>query len=106
MQVLIPLPLGVHVPAPTPPPAPPGNLLLLPDGRLGLIDFGMTKELSTKERRLLARSLVAVHDGDEAEMLEVCHEAQLKSKHMRREMVKVAVLTRPYLASTGSSVCI
>ena len=55
----------------------------------------MTKELSTKERRLLARSLVAVHDGDEAEMLEVCHEAQLKSKHMRRRTVKVAVLARP-----------
>lgn len=69
----------------------PGNLLLLPDGRLGLIDFGMTKELTTTERRLLARSLVAVHDDDEEAMLEVAHDAQLRSKHMRRATLVYAI---------------
>ena len=63
----------------------PGNLLLLPDNRLGMIDFGMTKELTDGERHTLARSLVAVVEDDEEEMLTLAHEAGLRSKHMRPE---------------------
>lgn len=33
-----------------------GNLLLLPDGRLGLIDLGLTGELSKRDRRNIARA--------------------------------------------------
>ena len=63
----------------------PGNLLLLPDGRLGMIDFGMTKELTDTERHTLARSLVAVVEDDEPEMLKLAHEAGLRSRYMRPE---------------------
>eukprot|EP00927_Polykrikos_kofoidii_P051875 TRINITY_DN45651_c0_g1_i1.p1 TRINITY_DN45651_c0_g1~~TRINITY_DN45651_c0_g1_i1.p1 ORF type:complete len:527 (+),score=65.20 TRINITY_DN45651_c0_g1_i1:79-1659(+) len=42
----------------------PGNFLLLPDGRLGLIDFGQVKRIDSSTRRQLARLLVSVADGD------------------------------------------
>lgn len=52
----------------------PGNILLLPDGRIGLIDFGQCKRLSDKERLAFAElfsalaaapaSLDASHDAD------------------------------------------
>ena len=50
-----------------------------------MIDFGMTKELTDAERHTLARSLVAVVEDDEEEMLTLAHEAVLRSKHMRPE---------------------
>ena len=50
-----------------------------------MIDFGMTKELTDAERHTLARSLVAVVEDDEEEMLTLAHEAGLRSKHMRPE---------------------
>ncbi len=44
----------------------PGNLFLLPDGRAGLLDFGLTKELPDRSRRGFARLVVASaeRDGD------------------------------------------
>jgi len=36
-----------------------GNLLLLPDGRLGLIDLGLTGELRDRDRRQIARAVRA-----------------------------------------------
>ena len=50
-----------------------------------MIDFGMTKELTDAERHTLARSLVAVVEDNEEEMLTLAHEAGLRSKHMRPE---------------------
>ena len=42
----------------------PGNVLLLPDGRLGLIDYGMVGRLSTAERRSIARVTLGLAGGD------------------------------------------
>jgi len=42
----------------------PGNVLLMPDGTLGLIDFGQVKCLTLEERLLYARLLVALADQD------------------------------------------
>jgi ubiquinone biosynthesis protein len=42
----------------------PGNLLLLPDGRLGMIDFGSVGRLDQPTRRSLARLLPALDRGD------------------------------------------
>ena len=38
----------------------PGNLLLLEDGRIGLIDFGQTKRIDRETRLGLARLIVAL----------------------------------------------
>ena len=43
----------------------PGNVLLLPDGRLGLIDFGMVGRLGPTERRSIARVTLGLAAGDQ-----------------------------------------
>eukprot|EP01062_Namystynia_karyoxenos_P063561 TRINITY_DN56365_c0_g1_i1.p1 TRINITY_DN56365_c0_g1~~TRINITY_DN56365_c0_g1_i1.p1 ORF type:complete len:557 (+),score=190.61 TRINITY_DN56365_c0_g1_i1:82-1671(+) len=40
----------------------PGNIILMPDGRLGLVDFGQVGELGVPERRRLAELLVLLAD--------------------------------------------
>eukprot|EP00931_Biecheleriopsis_adriatica_P055399 TRINITY_DN32747_c0_g1_i1.p1 TRINITY_DN32747_c0_g1~~TRINITY_DN32747_c0_g1_i1.p1 ORF type:complete len:528 (+),score=114.39 TRINITY_DN32747_c0_g1_i1:65-1648(+) len=45
----------------------PGNLMLLEDGRLGLIDWGQVKRYTLEERCKLARLCIAVADGDEVQ---------------------------------------
>jgi ubiquinone biosynthesis protein len=42
----------------------PGNILLLDDGRLGLIDFGSVGRLDTELRGCLQRMLIAMNRGD------------------------------------------
>jgi ubiquinone biosynthesis protein len=41
-----------------------GNLLVLPDGRLGLIDLGLTGESGAQDRRRIARAVRAFVSGD------------------------------------------
>ena len=42
----------------------PGNLLLMDDGRLALIDMGMVAYLSARSREMVLRLLLAVSEGD------------------------------------------
>lgn len=42
----------------------PGNVLLLPSGRLGLIDYGQVVHLTDEQRRRLARLIVALARSD------------------------------------------
>ena len=44
----------------------PGNILLLPDGRLGLLDYGMVGRLSEKDREVVAETIVALSNKDKA----------------------------------------
>ena len=44
--------------------AHPGNYLLLPDGRVGFLDFGMTKQLDSDQIELEIAALKAVFDDD------------------------------------------
>jgi ubiquinone biosynthesis protein len=41
-----------------------GNLLVLPDGRLGLVDLGLTGESRSQDRRRIARAVRAFVSGD------------------------------------------
>jgi predicted unusual protein kinase regulating ubiquinone biosynthesis (AarF/ABC1/UbiB family) len=42
----------------------PGNLLLTPDGRIALLDFGMVTRISTETRLSLVKLLLAISHGD------------------------------------------
>ena len=42
----------------------PGNILVTPDGRIGLVDFGMAGRLDTELRRQLATSFIAMSRRD------------------------------------------
>ncbi|KOO31653.1 ABC-1 domain-containing protein [Chrysochromulina tobinii] len=58
-------PLGVYNADPH-----PGNVLLLPDGRLGLIDYGMTGRLEPPEREAIARVVLGLAAGDQRAVVE------------------------------------
>ena len=49
----------------------PGNVVFLPDGRLGLLDFGMVGRLSDHRRRELAEILAAVVSQDERRLVDL-----------------------------------
>lgn len=47
----------------------PGNILLLADGRLGLIDYGQVKRMIVEERVKYAKLMLAHARGDKAEVI-------------------------------------
>jgi len=53
----------------------PGNILLMPDGRLGLIDYGQVKRISRSVRRVYAKLTLAILAGDKAEVARLVQSA-------------------------------
>ena len=53
----------------------PGNVIVLPDGRLGLIDYGMVGRLGIEERACIARTVLALAAGDKEEVARIYHTA-------------------------------
>ncbi len=49
----------------------PGNILLLRDGRLGLIDYGQVKRMTVDERVKYAKLMIAHARGDKAEVIRI-----------------------------------
>ncbi len=58
----------------------PGNLFLLPDGRAGILDFGLTKELPDSSRRGFARLVVASASRDGEGIRQAFQELGVKTK--------------------------
>ncbi|MFS8086757.1 MAG: ABC1 kinase family protein, partial [Acidobacteriota bacterium] len=58
----------------------PGNILVLPGGHIGLLDFGLTKELPTRSRLGFARLVVAVNKRDSEGISEAFRELGVKTK--------------------------
>eukprot|EP01060_Flectonema_neradi_P008032 TRINITY_DN1572_c9_g1_i1.p1 TRINITY_DN1572_c9_g1~~TRINITY_DN1572_c9_g1_i1.p1 ORF type:complete len:541 (+),score=91.63 TRINITY_DN1572_c9_g1_i1:61-1683(+) len=69
----------------------PGNFLLLPDGRIGLIDFGQVKKLSPEERRPLGELMTHLSEGDVESTHRVMTEMGQETKYGDKEVAfKVA----------------
>ncbi|KDO31075.1 hypothetical protein SPRG_19598 [Saprolegnia parasitica CBS 223.65] len=61
----------------------PGNIMLLKDGRMGLIDYGQVKHITKDQRVRLAKLVVALADGTSDDVVQaMTHEIQVKTKHM------------------------
>ncbi|GBG63095.1 hypothetical protein CBR_g36582 [Chara braunii] len=76
----------------------PGNLLLLEDGRMGLLDFGQSKVLDEQTRRQLAQVVVALADGDVDSILEAVNDAGMIFKNIDGGMPdKDAVVKMAYI---------
>lgn len=72
----------------------PGNILLLPDGRLGLLDYGMVGKLSQKDRETVAETIVALSDNDKAATVKLYRENGYKAVLQNGKDVDDAVLHR------------
>ncbi|CAH0482435.1 unnamed protein product [Peronospora belbahrii] len=61
----------------------PGNIMLLEDGRLGLIDYGQVKHISREHRIHLAKLIVALADGSREDIIAVLtKDMRIKTKNM------------------------
>jgi aarF domain-containing kinase len=49
----------------------PGNVLLMPDGRLGLVDYGQVKRMSVKDRISYAKLIIALSRDDKEEVVRI-----------------------------------
>jgi aarF domain-containing kinase len=64
-----------------------GNFLMLPDDRIGLIDFGATKHLTEKERIGACVMFAALHRRDEQMMIDMAQVSGYKSKYGKKEVL-------------------
>eukprot|EP00943_MAST-04B_sp_MAST-4B-sp1_P007507 g7507.t1 len=66
----------------------PGNILLLENGSIGLIDYGQVKRLDTEMRLKIAKMIIALANGDKKEVVRVmAEEHELKTKNMDPEVL-------------------
>ncbi len=63
-----------------------GNFLLLPDGRIGLIDYGATKRLTENERITSCVLYVALHRKDKDKLWQMAKMGGYKSKYMNPDV--------------------
>jgi ubiquinone biosynthesis protein len=70
----------------------PGNLLVLPDGRIGLLDYGLCKELPAGFARLLAQMMVSALIGDGEAALEAARALSFDVGELRPEQLRSLVL--------------
>lgn len=64
-----------------------GNFLLLPDGRIGLIDYGATKRLTENERLAACVMYAALKRGDREKLWTMAKMGGYKSKHMDSDVL-------------------
>ena len=64
-----------------------GNFLMLPDDRIGLIDFGATKRYSRNERLMACLTFAALAKNDEQMLLDLVLVTGYKSKYNDKEVV-------------------
>jgi len=79
-----------------------GNVLLLEDGRLGLIDWGQVDCLTYEQRLLFAKAVIAVADRDEPLIAKMAGELGMRTK-FGNEWVRMKLGTY-YLGSFGDDV--
>eukprot|EP00929_Paragymnodinium_shiwhaense_P082772 TRINITY_DN43788_c0_g1_i2.p1 TRINITY_DN43788_c0_g1~~TRINITY_DN43788_c0_g1_i2.p1 ORF type:complete len:583 (-),score=170.92 TRINITY_DN43788_c0_g1_i2:833-2581(-) len=79
-----------------------GNVLLLDDGRLGLIDWGQVATLTPEERVAFAKAIIAVADRDEVLIAKMAWEIGVDTKH-RNDWVAMKLATF-WLGSFGEDV--
>lgn len=64
-----------------------GNFLLLPDGKIGLIDYGSTKRLSRSDRIMACVIYAALARGDRGMIVDVARNGGYKSKYFNQDVI-------------------
>jgi aarF domain-containing kinase len=65
----------------------PGNLILTPEGRLGLVDFGQVKRLSPERLEQIARLVVALNDDNQGDIVKIALEVGSCNKYNIPEVI-------------------
>ncbi|CAN8068501.1 unnamed protein product [Agarophyton chilense] len=66
----------------------PGNILLMPDGRLGLVDYGQVKRMSLEDRIIYAKLILAIHRDDRDEVVRIMKdEVGFRTKTMNSDII-------------------
>lgn len=66
----------------------PGNLYILPDGRIGIIDFGMMGRLDENLQEALTRMLLALSKGDSTRMIDEMLTLGIVQGEVNRQVLK------------------
>lgn len=66
----------------------PGNFFIEPDGRIGLIDFGMVGRLDERTQELLAELLVAISHQEAERLVDVFLELGVSQRPVDRELLR------------------
>lgn len=66
----------------------PGNVLILNDGKLGLIDYGQVKQISSAERLMLSKLIVALAENRSSDIVRIFTEMGFKSKNMNPRIIE------------------
>lgn len=64
-----------------------GNFVLMPDGRIGMIDYGATKRFSRNERLTVCLIYAALARKDPNRLFDLCQVGGYKSKYSNREVL-------------------
>lgn len=66
----------------------PGNVLLMPDGRLGLIDYGQVKKMTVEDRIIYAKLIIAISRDDREEVVRIMtDEVGFRTKNMNPDII-------------------
>lgn len=66
----------------------PGNILLMPDGRLGLVDYGQVKKMSIEDRVIYAKIIIALSRNDRCEVVRLMvDEVGFRTKYMKEDII-------------------
>lgn len=66
----------------------PGNILLMPDGRLGLVDYGQVKRLGLEERIVYAKLMIAINRGEREEVVRLMtDEVNFRTTRMDEDII-------------------
>jgi len=79
----------------------PGNILLLEDGRLGLIDYGQVKKISEEVRVNYARTIIAFINKDYEKLIDILwNDIGTVSKYRKKD---IAILLYAFWNDSNSS---
>lgn len=66
----------------------PGNVLLMPDGRLGLVDYGQVKRMTVEDRIIYAKIIIAISRGNKKEVVRLMtDEVGFRTKTMNEDII-------------------
>jgi aarF domain-containing kinase len=72
----------------------PGNVLIMPDNRLGLLDYGMVSRITDEERLMIATTIIALAERNKTEVARIYTDAGYRASWKRGPISDTNILHR------------